>query len=256
MIPKPIRDKRGKVMGEFYPLQKHELIALRKAKLINNTAFVHLALRYENPFCDRQITIIPKEFAKRWFLPESSVYEAIGKLKVSKAIHINSGKFTIEWVDSQQNEDSDNSENFWESRKNSENSEKNLESQKKLRNPRKNSGIPENRTPKCAPDKDDSTPQTIHTYSNFIQTLSDEERANFLEYCQDKTKNLSQEVNDLEAWLAHKNKAGQNRWEVYYQNFLDSTSDKSTKVEYQKAVEEWQEELRAKQKLAENLIQQ
>lgn len=30
MIPKPIRDKRGKVMGEFYPLQKHELIALRK----------------------------------------------------------------------------------------------------------------------------------------------------------------------------------------------------------------------------------
>ena len=54
MIPKPIRDKRGKVMGEFYPLQKHELIALRKAKLINNTAFVHLALRYENPFCDRR----------------------------------------------------------------------------------------------------------------------------------------------------------------------------------------------------------
>lgn len=76
-----------------------------------------------------------------------------------------------------------------------------------------------------------------------------------MEYCQDKTKNLSQEVNDLEAWLAHKNKAGQNRWEVYYQNFLDSTADKSTKVEYHKAVEEWQEELRTKEKIAENLIQ-
>ena len=62
----------------------------------------------------RQITIIPKEFAKRWFLPESSVYEAIGKLKVSKAIHINSGRFTIEWVDSQQQEDSENPENFTE----------------------------------------------------------------------------------------------------------------------------------------------
>jgi len=85
----------------------------------------------------RALTIIPKEFAKRWFLPESIVYEAIGKLKGSKAIHINSGKFTIEWVDSQQQEDSENQENFWESRKNSENSENNLESQKKFWKPRK-----------------------------------------------------------------------------------------------------------------------
>ncbi|MEB3218984.1 MAG: hypothetical protein VKN72_22490 [Nostocales cyanobacterium 94392] len=256
MIPKPIRDKQGKVMGEFYPLQKNELIALRKAKLINNTAFVHLALRYENPFCDRTITIIPKQFAKRWFLPESSVYEAIGKLKANNTININSGKFTIEWVDSQQEQDSENSEKFWEPRKNSENSEKILESQKKLRNPRKNSGIPENSPPKSSPDKDYSTSQTIQTYSNFIQTLSEKERASFLEFCREKTKNLSQEVNDLEAWLAHTNKAGQNRWEVYYQNFLDSTVEQSIKSQYHKAIEEWQEELRAKEKLNEDLIEQ
>jgi len=53
------------------------LLALRKAKLNNNCGYVHLALRFENPFGDRSITIIPKEFALRWQMPESSVYEAM-----------------------------------------------------------------------------------------------------------------------------------------------------------------------------------
>jgi hypothetical protein len=69
----------NKLQGVFYPLQKEELIALRQAKLINNTAFVHLALRYENPFCDRPIEIIPKQFALTWNIPESSIYKAIAQ---------------------------------------------------------------------------------------------------------------------------------------------------------------------------------
>jgi hypothetical protein len=68
---------QNKVVGEFYPLQKVELMALRKAKLINNAAYVHLALRTENPFCDRPVEVIPKEFALRWQIPEVSVYKAI-----------------------------------------------------------------------------------------------------------------------------------------------------------------------------------
>ncbi|BAY89830.1 MULTISPECIES: hypothetical protein [unclassified Tolypothrix] len=64
------------------------------------------------------------------------------------------------------------------------------------------------------------SPQISQTYTEFIQTLSEDERANFLEFCEEKTKNLSYPVNDIEAWLAHQNKAGQNRWEVYYKKFL------------------------------------
>jgi hypothetical protein len=254
VIPKPRKDQQGKVQGEFYPLQKAELIALRQAKLINNTAFVHLALRYENPFCDRSIAVIPKEFAIRWLLPESSVYEAIGKLKESNAITIKSGKFTIQWVNSQQEENSENPEKLRDLRKNSENPEKILESQKKLWDLRKNSGIPENRPPKPSPSKESSSLQTIQTYSDFIQTLSDHERGIFLNYCQEKTKNLRQEINDLEAWLAHKNKAGQNRWEVYYQSFIDSRAKKPKQSEYHNAFEQWQEELRTKERLAEEMM--
>ncbi|GAB1542944.1 hypothetical protein NUACC21_56180 [Scytonema sp. NUACC21] len=61
--------------------------------------------------------------------------------------------------------------------------------------------------------------KTIQTYSDFIQTLSEEERGSFLDFCREKTKNLSKEVNDIEAWLAHTTKAGQNRWDVYYEKF-------------------------------------
>ena len=96
-IPTPLRNN-NKVKGEFYPLQKQELIALRKAKLINNTAFVHLALRYENPFCDRPVQIIPKEFALSWNIPESSIYKAIAQLKKLGLILIKSGKLLIEWI--------------------------------------------------------------------------------------------------------------------------------------------------------------
>ncbi len=99
--------------------------------------------------------------------------------------------------------------------------------------------------PKALPDNDSSTPQ-IYIYSDFIRSLSEEERANFLEFCQEKTKNLSQEVNDIEAWLANKNKAGRNRWEVYYEKFVLATQQKKNKPDkrdHVRAFEQWQQEL-------------
>ncbi|BAZ71050.1 MAG: hypothetical protein KME28_25160 [Pelatocladus maniniholoensis HA4357-MV3] len=261
MIPKPCRDGQGRVQGEFYPLQKAELIALRKTKLINNTAFVHLALRYENPFCDRPITVIPKEFALRWQMPESSVYEALAKLKDSHAINIRSGRVTIEWAysqeeefdDSQQCSSSENPENFWESRKNSGSSEKIPEVQKKFRKFRKNSGSSEKHTSKPSSDNDSSPSKINKTYSDFIKTLSKEERSNFLNFCQEKIKNLSQEVNDIEAWLAHQNKAGQNRWEIYYQMFQQS-QQKQGKLDKNESARNqfqlWKQEIEEKERRA------
>ena len=169
MIPKPKKNKQGNIMGDFYPLQREELMAMRKAKLINNTAFVHLALRYENPFCDKAISLIPKEFALRWQIPESSVYEAVGKLKSCNAISIKSGKLTIEWVNSQEDDTIDSQED-----NNSESSEKILESQKKLRNPRKNSESSENQPPEPATSKASEVPQTIQTKTDLTDTTEAE----------------------------------------------------------------------------------
>jgi hypothetical protein len=98
-IPVPQRTNNQKVSGTFYPLQKEELMALRKSRLINNAAYVHLALRFENPFCDRPIELAPKEFARRWTIPESSVYEALGRLKKLEIVNIKTGKIVISWAE-------------------------------------------------------------------------------------------------------------------------------------------------------------
>jgi hypothetical protein len=102
-IPVPQRIN-NQLSENFYPLQKEELIKLREVKLINNAAYVHLALRYENPFCDRPVQIIPKEFALRWRIPESSVYKAIAKLKDLGILNIKSGKLVIDWVIKSENQ--------------------------------------------------------------------------------------------------------------------------------------------------------
>jgi hypothetical protein len=171
-IPTPQRTPNQRVSGEFYPLQKQELIALRQAKLINNAAFVHLALRYENPWCDRPIEIIPKEFARRWQLPESSVYEALGKLKKLGVLLLKTGQVVIEWVratvplvigDSQQAGDSENRDPLRDSRSDSELPEKILESQKKFRSPRIPSELPENRGLELLKNQASDSPKTLQT---------------------------------------------------------------------------------------------
>ena len=108
---------------------------------------------------------------------------------------------------------------------------------------------------------DFSEPSNYTNYSEFIQTLSESERANFLNFCEEKTKNLSQPVNDIEAWLAHKNKVGQNRWEVYYEKFLTwqktqtkkSKSSPSSKIAKKFQLEIEQQRQQAEQAWLESL---
>nr|WP_063842454.1 hypothetical protein [Hassalia byssoidea] len=72
--------------------------------------------------------------------------------------------------------------------------------------------------------------------------------------------NLSQEVNDIEAWLAHQNKAGQNRWQVYYQKFTSSQlkpahqPDKNASARRQ--FQQWKQEMKEKERLAQEKGQQ
>ena len=65
------------------------------------------------------------------------------------------------------------------------------------------------------------------TYSDFIQTLSEGEREKFLDFVTEQIKDFVQPINDVEAWLASKNKAYKNRWEVYYNKFKAEQKAKS-----------------------------
>jgi hypothetical protein len=101
-------------------------------------------------------------------------------------------------------------------------------------------------------------PKTIKTYSDFIKTLSESERENFLNFVEEQIKNLSQPINDIEAWLASKNQAQQNRWEIYYKNFLASLKSKGldpqkppVENKYQQAAKKHKEELEQRKKAAQ-----
>ena len=77
---------------------------LYEVGLIKSAAYVHFALRLENPYCDRPVQIIPKEFAMRWKIPEKSVYRAIARLKELGILNIKSGKLVVEWVEPEKQE--------------------------------------------------------------------------------------------------------------------------------------------------------
>jgi hypothetical protein len=178
IIPVAQRINSNKVDGTFYPLQKDELIALRQSRLIDNAAYVHLALRFSNPFCDRPIELIPKEFALAWSIPESSVYEALGKLKQKKIVDIKTGKVVISWTNNLDEEvikgESESLEDLRNVREDSEISENSLENQNELPDPRKHSESSENQCLEVLPEIDPDSSQTIQTFSN-LQTNQTEE---------------------------------------------------------------------------------
>ena len=173
-IPVPQRID-NKLTEEFYPLQKEELIKLYEVGLIKSAAYVHFALRLENPYCDRPIQVIPKEFALRWKIPEKSVYRAIARLKELGILNIKSGKLVIDWVRPEKQEDEEVEEvavnenptpKFSEVRKDSGDSqscEKILRVEKKFSEVRKNSQSCENRGLKPLSDIGSETLQTIQT---------------------------------------------------------------------------------------------
>jgi hypothetical protein len=55
--------------------------------------------------------------------------------------------------------------------------------------------------PKGLPDKVFSTPQTIQTYSNLLNTLSEEQRESFKKFCLKKIQECSFKIGSKEAWL-------------------------------------------------------
>lgn len=77
-------------------------------------------------------------------------------------------------------------------------------------------------------------PKISKTYTDFKDSLSEGERENFFNFVQEKTINLEKPINDLEAWLASKNAAKQNRWEIYYGKYQEEKILESLRADKRK----------------------
>ena len=63
------------------------------------------------------------------------------------------------------------------------------------------------------------TPKIFKTYSDFKDSLREDEREAFLKFVEYKTKNYQRKIIDYDDYLRSKNANGQNRYEIYYQEF-------------------------------------
>lgn len=143
----------SKIQGKFYPLQDNQLKEMKKAGLINNTAYVLLGLRVENPFGDKPIKLIVEDFAVRWQLPIVSVYKALAKLKQKGQINIETGTLMITLNESKSiNPDTDY-----------QSGESIIKNDNRLSEPIIDYQSGKNQDSKPLPDKELDPPQTIQT---------------------------------------------------------------------------------------------
>lgn len=208
-----------------YKLKALELKRLKDSGIINNAALVYFILKLKNPWCDRPLKVNPLELAVEWEIPESSVYEAIGKLREAEVICINEAEIVITWsAHSQQDDVSDNPESFQDFRMDSEIPECSLENQNEFQDSRMDSEISENRGSELSSSNSSGCPQTYSDYSNFIKTLSESERESFLEFGRKKASNLPHPPELPDKWIAA------NFTELYKQ-FLASPAGRAAKQE-------------------------
>ncbi len=219
-----------KIQGKFYPLTPELAKTLRVAKLTAAEWRFWAYLVEIDPYGDRYHDLNPLTIQTECELSKPTYYRAKAKFQELGIFDFQEEKVSFRNLTGV-------------SKMRQESQKRDSKSQKRDSKSQKR----ENQASKPAPDNDSSISQNIKTYSDFKETLSEEARANFLNFCEEKTKNLQQEVNDIEAWLAHTNKAGQNRWEVYYEKYIADQYSQAQKTQTQvatkNALDEFHKEL-------------
>ena len=255
-----IMTQAKKISGKFYPLQHEELIQLNK-RLTASELSVYLWLKTNEPFGDKLVEADTLTIAQDLNISRRSVQRALVKLRQEKLIDLVITKFHYR-VRSKSAEEPDNTKE--NSPNINENSNNTNEVKEKLRVATSVSpddisvakvtsmsssghqcrqgdvnvviGTPMSPTSAETPSEQESqNPKTLNTYSDFKRSLSENARANFFTYVKEQTKNLSKPINDLEAWLASKNAANQNRWEAYYQKYQTDELAKKQKRRNQRS---------------------
>ena len=168
-----------KIQGKFYPLTPETMKRLRKANLSRHEMNLWLYLTELDPYGDRY-SLLP------------NAMEIMTELKMSKATYFRA-KARLQELELY---------DFQEEKVSFRNltgvSKMRLESQKRDSESQKRDSEP----PELLPDKDYSTSQTIQTYSNFIQTLSEKQRENFLKFGLKKAAELPKPPILPERWIS------------------------------------------------------
>ncbi|PSF33895.1 hypothetical protein C7H19_19420 [Aphanothece hegewaldii CCALA 016] len=231
---------------KFYPLTPEIGRKLRKAKLTAAEWRIWSYLVELDPWGDHYIDVRTFTIMSECDVSKATVYRAIAKFQELELFDFQDKGFSIKNQQGisklTQSAPSDernttspkklrkgyrkNETEISKMRLDSQICETSLKNETEISKMRLDSQICENQTPEPLPEMVSSSPQTIQTYSDFKKTLSEDERERFFDFVKQQIKNFRDPIKDLEAWLACKNAAGQNRWEVYYKMYQPSLKNK------------------------------
>ena len=221
-----------KIKGKFYPLRHEELLHLNQI-LTASELSIYLWLKTKNPFEEKLIEADTQEIAQDLGVSRRTVQRALGKLQQENLIDLvfNQFKYRIK-------SKSASTENKFEMATSRSSDDNKIVSATPGSSPRhscRSSDTHVAQVTTVSPTSSEiqseigfQNPKTKKTYLDFKKTLSESERESFFKFVEKKIQNLSQPVNDLEAWLASKTKINQNRWEVYYQKYQEE--NKASKI--------------------------
>ena len=232
-----------KIQGKFYPLQHEEFIKLNK-RLTQSELAVYLWLKTNDPFGDKLVEASSKQIADDLNVSRRTIQRALVKLRDQNLIDLIITKFQYR-VKSNPPKDTSEPEIKETLRVATPGSPSDTSvaigtrmspSVRECRHRYENVAIGTGMSPpqpETESEQELENPKTLKTYSDFKKTLSEGERENFFNFVKEEAKNLERKINDLEAWLASKNAAKQNRWEIYYKNYQEQEKRESAKANKQ-----------------------
>jgi len=209
----------------FFKMTAERAKADYKEKLITTEAYI-LYLLDAHRSIGWKWKVEPKEFCKTWDIPRSTFYKAISKLKTKGKLNWElEGTITL-WRGS----DIGMQDSLIDEPSSPTHETNSLVDETNSLVDETVVSLTRKQGTQTLTQQEVENPIDIkQTYTDFINSLSEAESENFLTFCEEKTRNLNQPVNDIEAWLAHTTKAGQKRWEVYYNKYKASQQSKPKK---------------------------
>ncbi|GBE95732.1 hypothetical protein [Nostoc cycadae] len=189
-----------KINGDFYPLTPETSRKLRQGNLTAAEWRIWSYLVELDSWGDRYQEVSTLRIIEECNVSKATFYRAVAKLQELEIFDFQDIGFSIRnlcGVTSLKNETT-----FSEMRQDSQKCDSNLKNEKVVSKVRNQSQKCENQQPEPLQKGDSATPQINKTYSNFKDSLSEAEREDFLNFSEQKSKQLPTPPTLISKWIA------------------------------------------------------
>lgn len=235
-------------MEQYYRMTLKDVIADYQLGLISATALLYYFLKIRLK-AGWKVTLHQREICAKLGISKSQFYQGICRLKQRvPGFSWEAPNGVVVQMNELQEDDKDASDKFGTDLTNSEPSCDSVKPSDKIVKSSDKIVKPSDKTATATPPKPPEnkvSEDPPYSYQIFIKSLSDRGRKDFLNFVKEKIDKFDPPINDIEGWLAGRNKAGQNRWEIYYQKFVDQQERQMQQAHKRRVARNYQQEWEA-----------